>query len=111
MGECALEVLFAIAVLLFVVWGARSAINRNRRQHLLAKYGDLAVVERIMARKVWQGMSVEQLIDSWGRPVDVGRKVYKTKSVETYKYNQTGRNRFASRVTVEGGQVVGWEQK
>jgi len=64
-----------------------------------------------MRRVIWQGMTQEQLIDSWGRPVARDQKIYKTKTAETFKYNQTGKNRFGSRVQVENGLVVGWSQK
>ena len=64
-----------------------------------------------MNQLVWQGMSEDQLIDSWGAPVAGDQKIYKTKVSETFKYNQTSRNRFGSRVWVENGIVVGWEQK
>ncbi len=77
----------------------------------MAKYSDAVLVGRIMGGTAWQGMSKDQLIDSWGKPVEIGERVYKTKVVETCKYNQTGSNRFASRVTVENGVVTGWERK
>ena len=85
--------------------------NRKRRADLLAKKGDQSIEDRIMNKKIWQGMSEMQLIDSWGIPVEKGQKLYKTKASEVFKYNQTGKNRFASRVRVENGIVVGWEQK
>ena len=85
--------------------------NKKRREYLLAKYHDQVVVNKIMQRLVWQGMTEEQLIDSWGRPAAKGQKIYKTKVTETFKYNQTGKNRFRSRVNVENGIVVGWEER
>lgn len=85
--------------------------KKKRKEYLLAKYGDASVVEKIMRSLIWQGMSEEQLRDSWGAPVDIDEKVYKTKTASTYKYSQTGKNRFKSRVKVENGVVVGWEQK
>lgn len=77
----------------------------------MEKYGDEGVVDMIMRRTMWQGMSSEQLRDSLGAPVAVDRKIYKTKVAETYKYSQTGKNRFRCRVKVENDIVVGWEQK
>lgn len=64
-----------------------------------------------MKRLIWQGMTEEQLIDSWGKPVAKDHRIYKTKISETFKYNQIGKNRFGSRVRLERGIVVGWEQK
>jgi hypothetical protein len=83
----------------------------QRRKYLLGKYGDERLVELMMAGKIIQGMTEEQLIDSWGRPVDVSTKVYRMKTTKTFKYGQTGRNRFRNRVTVENGVVVGWDSK
>jgi hypothetical protein len=69
------------------------------------------IVDNIMKKIIWQGMSDEQLLDSWGAPAAKDQKIYRTKITETYKYNRTRRNRFGSRVKVENGIVVGWEQK
>lgn len=77
----------------------------------MEKYGDERVVENIMSKMIWQGMTEDQLIDSWGRPAAKDQKVFKTKITETYKYNRIGHNRFRSRVKVENGVVIGWEQK
>ena len=90
----------------FLYWA-----DKRRRERLMVKYGDADVVQRIMKRMIWQGMSKDQLIDSRGRPVDVGTKIYKTKTTEIFKYGQTGKNRFDARITVENGAVVGWEEK
>ncbi len=57
----------------------------------MAKYGDASIVDRIMAAEMWQGMTAEMLTDSWGRPVDRDREVYKTRTTETWKYGQTGK--------------------
>ena len=56
-------------------------------------------------------MTEGMLIDSWGRPEETDGKNSKTKIKKTLKYGRTGKNRFANRVTVEDGLVVGWEQK
>jgi len=67
------------------------------------------VAEGILAGKVWQGMSNEQLLESWGNPADIDREVRRTKTKETWKYNQTGKNRFANRVFLENDIVIGWK--
>jgi len=59
----------------------------------------------------WQGQTPEQLVDSIGHPVDVDKKVLKTKSKEVWKYNQTGKGRFSLRITIENDLVVGWDKK
>jgi uncharacterized protein len=80
----------------------------RRRRHLITKYGEEIAV-RIIARKVWQGMTEEQLTDSWGSPVDVGREIIRTKIKETWKYGRTGKNRYSNRVYLENGIVIGWK--
>ncbi len=104
----------AVVVIVLIIAGvtlSRHLATKRRRARLLARYGDLQIVEDIMAKKVWQGMTREQLLESWGQPADQGQRVTKTKTTTTYKYNQTGRNRFQSRVTLENDIVVGWQQK
>lgn len=84
---------------------------RRRRAYLMARYGDALLVDLIMSKKIRQGMTAEQLVESWGRPADIDEKVYKTKIKYTYKYNQTGKRRFKERVYVENGIVVGWQER
>lgn len=79
------------------------------RQRLIAKYGD-DIAERILKHLIWQGMTEDQLIESWGPPADRDYEVRHTKTKETWKYGQVGRNRFSSRVFIENGYVVGWKQ-
>ena len=105
------ELLLVVAAIVAVIVCVRAYQYKQRRDQLLRKYGDKDVVEKIMNRLVWQGMSEDQLIDSWGAPVARDQKIYKPKVSETFKYNHKSRNRFGSRVWVENGIVVGWEQK
>jgi hypothetical protein len=103
-------VLAVVGVIVALVLLGRLSINR-RRNSLLAKYGDPKLVDALMRGSIWQGQTAEQLVDSLGPPPGVDRKVYKNKTKETWKYGQTGRNRFRLRVTVENNEVVGWEQR
>jgi len=84
---------------------------RKRREYLLRKYGDPVIVDKIIRKFIWRGMSKELLVDSCGAPVDIDDKVYKTKITQTFKYGKVGKNRFPRRVRVDNGIVVGWEQK
>lgn len=84
---------------------------RQRREYLMRKYGDAEIVEDIINGVIRQGMTYEMVIDSWGKPADVDERVFKTKTSHTFKYHQTGRNQFASRVKLENGIVVGWKQR
>jgi len=79
------------------------------RQRLVDKYGD-EIADRILARMIWQGMTEEQLLESWGGPADKDREIRKATTKETWKYGQTGRNRFSNRVFLENGVVIGWKQ-
>lgn len=84
----------------------------ERRIELLTRYlGDIETVDRIMSQQIWEGQTSEQLVDSLGSPVEVDEKVLKTKSKEIWKYNQTGKGRFALRITLENNEVIGWEKK
>lgn len=96
-------ILIVITVIAF-----RLVRNFLRQQQLVAKYGEEAAA-LIMARKVWQGMTAEQLVDSWGSPIDVGREIIRTRTKETWKYGQIGKNRFRNRVYLENGIVIGWK--
>jgi membrane protein implicated in regulation of membrane protease activity len=107
----------AIATVLFKI--LRTSMARSRRERetaerlagLIAKYGDVALVDRIMSGKIWQGQSEEQLIDSIGSPADVDERLYKTKKSQTWKYRQLSPKRFGLKVMLEDGCVVGWDQK
>lgn len=106
-GAIAVFALFGIglAILAAIVKRRRYA---RRKQDLIARFG-VIVAEGILAGKVWQGMSNEQLLESWGNPADIDREVRRTKTKETWKYNQTGKNRFANRVFLENDIVIGWK--
>jgi uncharacterized protein YecT (DUF1311 family) len=108
-GDDVLSKVFLIVVFIVGLFFAVTIANAARRKRLLiAKYGD-AIAARILARQIWQGMTEEQLIESWGRPVEIGSEVMRTKTKQIWKYGQTGKNRFRERVTVENGTVSGWK--
>ena len=103
--------LIAVAVVIgLIVWHQQEK-KRKRLEYLRAKYKDEDVVQKIVAGYIWQGQSEEQLRDSLGEPVAVDRAVLKTKTKETWKYHQSGTNRFGLRITVENGHVIGWDKK
>ena len=81
---------------------------KARWEDLCRRFGQEAAA-RILRRDVWQGQTTAMLFESLGHPVDFDEKVLKTKVKRIYKWGQTGRNRYATRVTVEDGLVVGWE--
>jgi hypothetical protein len=101
--------ILVIIALIFVAGIAASIHATNeRRKRLMEKYGDAVVVEKIMKKMIWQGMTTDQLLDSMGRPVHIDETVYKTKVVHTYKYHQDGAKRYRTRVKLENGSVAGW---
>lgn len=107
-----LPALIGIATGGLVIWlWYRSYKRRNRIKFLTAKYGDAETVQNIMDCSFWQGQSEEQLRDSLGQPVDIDRIVMKTKTKEVWKYRHRGGNRYGLRITLEDGQVVGWNNK
>jgi hypothetical protein len=104
----AILLVVAVLVLVFV---ARSLAKNSRYARLLAKYGDEKLVHAIVTQTIWQGMTVDQLKDSWGEPVAIEQKVMKTKTREIFKYKPLGKNRFRDKVTLEDGIITGWDQK
>jgi hypothetical protein len=82
----------------------------ERRADLTTRFGD-ATCSRILAGDIWVGQTEEQLREALGGPVDIDEKVMKTKKREVWKYDQSGVNRFNTRVTLENGAVTGWDRK
>lgn len=82
-----------------------------RTAYLFEKYGDQSIVQAILERTIWEGMTAAQLFDSVGEPEATDQKYMKTKSREVWKYHLQGGNRYLLRVTLENGLVVGWDAK
>lgn len=80
----------------------------ERAEQLIAQFGRENAA-RILLREYWLGQTLPMLIEALGPPVDRDEKVMKTKHRLTLKYHHQGGNRFALRVFVEDGLVVGWE--
>ncbi|MBA6263909.1 DUF2845 domain-containing protein [Colwellia sp. Bg11-12] len=100
-----------LAILILLVFFNEYYQTKMRRNRLMKKYNNANLVDKLMKKMFWQGQSEEQLIDSLGKPLDIDQKVLKTKVKETWKYNSTGKNRYALRIIIENGEVVGWDQK
>ena len=82
-----------------------------KRARLMMKSKDEELIERPLEEKFWVGQTKEQLINSLGESLDVNQKVLKTKVKEVWKYEQTGKNRYGLKITLDDGVVVGWNQK
>ncbi len=85
--------------------------TKRRIEYLRMKYGDEALVQRILLHNFWHGQTSEQLLDSLGDPLEVDKIRLKTRKREVWKYDRRGVNRFGLRITLDDDIVVGWDQK
>lgn len=106
-----MELILIVAAVVIISIVFNVAQNKRRRAKLMSKYGDSKIVDKIMRKMMWQGQTEGQLIDSLGKPSDIDQRVMKSKVRETWKYHRQGKNRYGLRITIENGQVVGWDQK
>lgn len=98
-------VLVAIGLIIFFI------AKKIRFSRLYKKYNDEELVNKIMKRTLWKGQTAEQVLDAIGEPKDIDQKVLKTKTKETWKYFPSGRRRYGLRITLDDGEVTGWENK
>lgn len=98
-----------LAIALFVAYAIYA--DKKKRERLIKKYGNTEIVEHIMNSEVWQGATEEHVLDSLGKPLDIDQKVLKTKTKEIWKYEEVAKNRYALKVVIENGVVVGWDKK
>lgn len=107
-----------VAILVLIIAGFvvlklvfRAAQAKARRDRIYQKYGRTEVADRIFKKVVWVGETAAQLRDSLGNPLDIDEKVLRTKRKEIWKYIRKGTNRYGLRITVENGEVIGWDEK
>jgi hypothetical protein len=91
-----------LAAIIFYFAQKRAA----RLAYLRSKYRDETIVQRIMGRKLWQGQTMEQLIDSIGRPPSIDSNLLKTRKREIWKYQPSGKERYRVRITLDDDVVV-----
>lgn len=99
-----------IAVLIIVAtqqFGKEKRGEKQRLETVSRRYAEPSTRDRILEKRIWQGMTRDQLIDSWGQPLGRSNRVLKTKVKETFTY---GSRRYGSKVYLENGIVVGWHQ-
>jgi hypothetical protein len=108
----------ALLIGVFVLYTRYDAARRKKRaEELAARLADLTErfgetdAKRILDKMVWTGQTAEMLRESLGDPVAVDRRVLKTKTKEVWKYRPMGQGRYATRVTVEDGAVIGSDIK
>ena len=106
------ELLAALMGLLYTRGLSGQLMRLGRLFDLMRRHGcDEATAQRITQGEVWEGMTEAMLIDARGRPVSRDQRNIKGRVRETWKYNQTGRGRFATRIIVDDGRVIGWDVK
>lgn len=90
---------------------AEDAARRARRKADLTTRFGAEVAERVLRGEVWQGQTAEMLVEACGQPADTDERVMKKATRHVYKYKPLGGRRYALRVTLEDGVVVGWEDR
>lgn len=100
-------ILLVILVVVCIGQFGKEKAEERQRLEKARRYSDPVTQDRIVNKNIWQGMTESQLIDSWGQPLGRSRRVLKTKVKETYTY---GSRRYGSKVYLENGIVVGWNQ-
>lgn len=90
------------AGMIFFVFHTRKV----RLDYLRGKYGDESIVQRIRAKQLWQGQTMEQLIDSIGGPSSVDSNLLKTRKREVWKYHPIGKGRYRTRITLDNDVVT-----
>lgn len=108
-------IVFCIVLAIPSLWRAAKAANEAaqaaeeaRRQDLIRRHGP-EIAAPILAGKIRQGMTTDQVRESWGSPADIDQNILKTKTKETWKYNRIGKSRYSNRVFFEDHIVVGWK--
>ena len=60
----------------------------DRQTYLNNKYGT-AMAAKMMAGKIWRGMTAEMVLDSWGKPLKVNRTINADLIREEWIYKST----------------------
>jgi hypothetical protein len=98
-----MAIALCILAFLVIVIIAKVADGKRSRQ-LSHKYGGSERGRLIADRKITVGMTVDQMIEAFGKPRSVKTSVLKRGVKTVYGYP-------GIRVTVEGGIVQGWSQR
>jgi len=80
-----------------------------RWRYLVDRFGEEAA-RRIQLKEIWQGETAEMVEQTFGKPLEVKESVLKATVKHTYCYQRVAKNRFALRVHIENGAVVGWDR-
>lgn len=102
------------AVLLYVLSLFKLIKTFWKKKHiekLMAKYNNRTIVAQILNKSIWVDQTSEQLLDSIGYPEHISEWTSKNKKGETWKYGQTGKNRYNLKVDLVNDKVTGWTIK
>ncbi len=104
-------VIVATVLILGIWWSKWSRAKRARERYtqLCDSFGE-EMANNIVAGQLWEGCPYAAMLEILGQPADVDEQVSKRKVKYTYKYYQTGKNRYRLRVLVENGEVTGWKE-
>ncbi|MFK7912463.1 MAG: DUF2845 domain-containing protein [Pseudomonadales bacterium] len=81
----------------------------RKREALLERFGDPAIVDDLLAQVIWQGETAAQVQASLGEPVAIEAKARRTKKQEVWKYGHEGGNRYRLRITLDDDIVARWD--
>jgi hypothetical protein len=100
---------FAVMVLAVASLRALNGNGRGKRRvaELERKYATSPMRAAIVDKTVRIGMTEAEVVDAWGKPAGRSQRVLKTKTKQTLRY---GAGRYAARVHLDNGRVVGWDQ-
>lgn len=91
------------------VQAARSEALAELYDVLCERFGP-ADGARAFEGRLRQGDSAEFVTAIFGLPVEIDEHVMKTKTKHVYKYDRLSARSFGFKVTLENGQVVGWQR-
>ena len=101
----ALSLAAGLVFMVVAIAATRPDRSRKRRVRLEAKYATSPHLRTIVEGKIVAGMTEAEVVDAWGKPAQRTHQVLKTKTKDVLRF---GSGRYASRVTLENGRVVGW---
>jgi hypothetical protein len=104
-------IIAAICLIVGLTIWYRHSKRQARLAYLRGKFGDEQIVQAIMAGRLWEGQTAEQLRESLGRAAAVDDNLLKTRKREVWKYEPSGVNRYKLRITLDNDVVVGWDHK
>lgn len=74
--------------------------QQDRKTYLEEKYGT-SVGSKMMAGKIWKGMTAEMILDSWGKPVKINRTINTDLIREEWIYKN-------SWLFIENNSLIDW---